>query len=463
MISQKVGSNRAVIVILFSILFSCEDNFQEVNTGKTLFNIKEAQTWFETLSKSQFIEQNLEKFSPRWDKAVFHKYSVEMPFTVDGKLQMPHSEYGLAHKGRARLVIYNAGKGFSAHIINYSPSMDFRGDIKKINASNYIKEFEGKVTIEPLTGGIRDVMVEQVIQNNNIVSSQPYSKWKNGEGSELRVQQWWQQCTDWYQWVSGEWSYLDTTCDIWWESDTGNNPYTPGWPESGGSGSSGSSPENGGTAVEIIVDNSITNHPKANCIYDKLRSNTIFNSLISAFDNNGGTINLYFKLGTISGTENGITSTTYPYNEVTITLDQVKLETRRTVEVARTFLHEYVHAKIFAELAKAGIASNEELTSDNFPGLFDAYVEYKNGNIPAEQVQHQYMASHYVDLIATALREFDTQNHNNPEITMDHYVALAWMGLSDTKAWIDLSPEVKSLINSKRNELLSWYSYINCN
>jgi len=171
MISQKVGSNRAVIVILFSILFSCEDNFQEVNTGKTLFNIKEAQTWFETLSKSQFIEQNLEKFSPRWDKAVFHKYSVEMPFTVDGKLQMPHSEYGLAHKGRARLVIYNAGKGFSAHIINYSPSMDFRGDIKKINASNYIKEFEGKVTIEPLTGGIRDVMVEQVIQNNNIVSS----------------------------------------------------------------------------------------------------------------------------------------------------------------------------------------------------------------------------------------------------------------------------------------------------
>src|SRR5690606_476101 len=133
---------------------------------------------------------------------------------------------------------------------------------------------------------------------------------------------------------------------------------------------------------------------------------------------------------TISGTENGITSTTYPYNEVTITLDQVKLETRRTVEVARTFLHESVHAKIFAELAKAGIASNEELTSDNFPGLFDAYVEYKNGNIPAEQVQHQYMASHYVDLIATALREFDTQNHNNPEITMDHYVALAWMGLS---------------------------------
>jgi len=133
------------------------------------------------------------------------------------------------------------------------------------------------------------------------------------------------------------------------------------------------------------------------------------------------------------------------------------------VEVARTFLHESVHAKIFAELAKAGIASNEELTSDNFPGLFDAYVEYKNGNIPAEQVQHQYMASHYVDLIATALREFDTQNHNNPEITMDHYVALAWMGLSDTKAWIDLSPEVKSLINSKRNELLSWYSYINCN
>lgn len=191
-----------------------------------------------------------------------------MPFTVDGKLQMPHSEYGLPHKGRARLVIYNDGRGFSAHIINYSPTMDFKGNIKKINAGNYIKEFEGKVTIEPLTGGIRGVMVEQVVQNKSIISSQPYTKWKGKEGSELRVQQWWQQCTDWYQWVSGEWSYLDTTCEVWWESGAGNNPYTPGWPESGGSGGGGSNPGNGGI-VDIIADNSLTSHPKANCIYTK--------------------------------------------------------------------------------------------------------------------------------------------------------------------------------------------------
>lgn len=388
-----------------------------------------------------------------------------MPFTVDGKLQMPHSEYGLSHQGRARLVIYNEGMGFSAHIIKYSPAKDFKGDIKKINAANYIKEFEGKVTIEPLTGGIRGVMVEQVVQNKSIISSQPYAKWKGKEGSELRVQQWWQQCTDWYQWVSGECSYLDTTCDIWWESDTGNNPYTPGWPESGGSGGAGSSPENGGTTFDIIVDYSITNHPKANCIYTKLGSNSTFTNLISAFDNNGGAMNLYFKLGNISGTVNATTTGIYPYNELTITLDQTKLQNYRTVEVARTFLHEAVHAKIFSELGKAGIANYEQLTSANFPGLFDAYVEYKNGNIPQDQVQHQYMAGHYVNLIAAGLKEFDTRNHNNPEITMDHYVALAWDGLRGTKAWAGLSPEVKAKIETDFDYIINgcWCSVINCN
>ncbi|MCE7864523.1 MAG: hypothetical protein DYG99_13360 [Bacteroidetes bacterium CHB5] len=149
MISQKVGSSLALLAILFSVLVSCEDNFQEVNTDKTLFNIEEAKTWFETQTKIPFIERRLGKLSPRWDKAVLHEYSIEMPFTIDGLLQMPHSEYGLSHQGRARLIIYNAGKGFSAHIINYSPAKDFRGDIKKINAGNYLKEFEGKVTIEP--------------------------------------------------------------------------------------------------------------------------------------------------------------------------------------------------------------------------------------------------------------------------------------------------------------------------
>ncbi|MCE7864524.1 MAG: hypothetical protein DYG99_13365 [Bacteroidetes bacterium CHB5] len=318
-------------------------------------------------------------------------------------------------------------------------------------------------------------MVEQVVQNNSIVSFQPYTKRKNREGSELRVQQWWQQCTDWYQWdSSGEWSYLDTTCEVWWESDD-SAPYTPGWPGSGGSGSGGSpSPGNGGTVVDVVVDNSLTSHQKANCIYNKIRSNASFNNLISAFDNNGGAMNLYFKLDNIQDPDiNGITSTTYPYNEVTITLDQTNLENNRTVEVARTFLHEAVHAKIYSELAKAGIASNEQLTSDNFPGLFDAYVEYKNGNMPETQIHHQYMAGHYVDLIAAGLKEFDTQNHNNPEITMDHYKALAWMGLTgkinepttQTKAWKSLSPEAQAKILNDVEFIIfnCWCSSINCN
>lgn len=69
------------------------------------------------------------------------------------------------------------------------------------------------------------------------------------------------------------------------------------------------------------------------------------------------------------------------------------------------------------------------------------------------------------NLIATGLKEFDTRNHNNPEITMDHYVALAWDGLRGTKAWNDLRQEVKAKINNDSDYIINgcWCSVINCN
>ena len=135
-------------------------------------------------------------------------------------------------------------------------------------------------------------------------------------------------------------------------------------------------------------------------------------------------MNLYFKLGNIPGTVNAKTTGIYPYNELTITLDQTKLQNRRTVEVARTFLHEAVHSKIFSELAKAGIVNYEQLTSDNFPGLFDAYVEFKNGNIPEDDIHHQYMAGHYIELIATGLKNLIPEITITPKliwITIGHW------------------------------------------
>ena len=72
------------------------------------------------------------------------------------------------------------------------------------------------------------------------------------------------------------------------------------------------------------------------------------------------------------------------------------------------------------------------------------------------------MAQKYIDLIAEGLKEFDTMNHNNPDINMDHYRALAWSGLERTQAYSNLSQIAKDKIRDDRDLIFSWYSTINC-
>ena len=80
------------------------------------------------------------------------------------------------------------------------------------------------------------------------------------------------------------------------------------------------------------------------------------------------------------------------------------------------------------------------------------------------------MAAQYVQLIAEGLREFDTRNHNNPEITMDHYVALAWQGLksksdgTETKAFGLLTADQKKKVSNDLKAILydCWCTKISC-
>jgi hypothetical protein len=231
--------------------------------------------------------------------------------------------------------------------------------------------------------------------------------------------------------------------------------------DTGGGGPGGSDP--GETPIEvdvdINVDPSITGDPKANCIYNKLLTNEKFNEILRDFENNGS-LNVTFKLEELSKpSENGITRSIPPYNNVEIIIDYTNLQNHSTVEAARTFLHEAIHAKIFGYMYLNGIMTYDQLNATNFPELWDAYVISKaSGATP----QHELMANMYIDIIAEALRIFDVQNHNNPDVTLEHYRALAWDGLRDTQAYISLLQTQKDKIDSDRMSLM-WNVYINCN
>lgn len=102
---------------------------------------------------------------------------------------------------------------------------------------------------------------------------------------------------------------------------------------------------------------------------------------------------------------------------------------------ASALLHEITHA-YFLTLVDSYKTYPINLPFDALPILYQAY-EYKNypgGNVAA---QHQAMAIKYVDIIASALQEFD----GNYTIPYQVYTDLAWRGLMDTPAFKEKFPE----------------------
>ena len=102
---------------------------------------------------------------------------------------------------------------------------------------------------------------------------------------------------------------------------------------------------------------------------------------------------------------------------------------------ASALLHEITHA-YFLNLVDGYKTYPTNLPFDALPILYQAY-EYKNYPGGTVAAQHQVMAIKYVDIIASALQEFD----GNYTIPYQVYTDLAWRGLMDTPAFKEKFPE----------------------
>ena len=122
-----------------------------------------------------------------------------------------------------------------------------------------------------------------------------------------------------------------------------------------------------------------------------------------------------------------------------IELNEVRLMNLTPLMVAKTIMHEVIHADIFAKLMslKSSLKSNlsvdemkelsEALNDQNFPTLNYYYEKY----VFDVTAQHQYMAEYFVDVIAAVLQEID------PTVSKETRTAIAWIGLTETKTVID--------------------------
>ena len=139
---------------------------------------------------------------------------------------------------------------------------------------------------------------------------------------------------------------------------------------------------------------------------------------------------------------------------------------RPSVDIARTFIHEIIHAEIFRKLLSIAGVSGGSLSNltrqdiinakDSYPGLYDYWTRYVLNTSNPSSPQHELMAQHMVTTISTALQQFD------PSLSYDQAVAISWSGLrkgvhgDDTSVINSLTGLVVDPITNANESTVAW-------
>ena len=233
-----------------------------------------------------------------------------------------------------------------------------------------------------------------------------------------------------YYWEYSDGSRETISCSAW--DCTSINMYVP---NGGGGGGSNGASYNTERETEKIEDDKIINEltDKAKCVYNKLNSmSASFKNSIQKFDGQFPVAHLKFSINNeLPSTTNAETSNAGTHF-IEISLNGKTLSSRTTLGLARTFIHETIHAEMYRKLRSVGYS----VSIDDFPGIYDYYRRHKNW-------QHQQMASHFRETISSSLKDFD-----NNQQSQQLYDDLAWVGLQGTVAWNNLSLSERRLITS---------------
>lgn len=136
---------------------------------------------------------------------------------------------------------------------------------------------------------------------------------------------------------------------------------------------------------------------------------------------------------------------------ITITFNTNALN-RPTLDIARTFMHEMIHAEMYRKLLTlSNVDGNIDrgkldkmIKGHDYTGLEDYYIRY--GKSIGEKMQHELMGAHYIGILKNFLRQVD------PSISTSDAEAMAWRGLVGTYTWnIKSTSEKKRLLDAYEN------------
>ncbi len=331
------------------------------------------------------------------------------------------------------IIEQKSGQGNWMYIIEYENDQGELGAKFDSKFTGWLRRYdlEGKLLSEERIEQGSSIVVNQNGNNARVESSNCYTE------------------SDFVDWTVCKSSSYGSYC--YEETTVESSEMCAGTPEIDGGSSGGSS--GGGYVVvvqpprvrELKLTPSFTSNQKAMCIWNKINSNGFFTSMMQSFV--GDTefdveVKIEPSLFNEKGEEvNGKAIWRGPDLPILIQYSNAYLSSAASIRVARTFLHEIIHAEIF-RYQNTSLPIGTEITEMLSLGS-----------------HHEVMSINYVNQLASALNSihhnFDYQLYANflnyPEgVPLPFYEALAWEGLRTE------NPVYEKLSTKKKTEIDNW-------
>ncbi|MCC9017680.1 MULTISPECIES: hypothetical protein [Flavobacterium] len=414
---KKHPYNLLTIVLLCLLIFSCspENDYTSIEKQESALLIR-SKEWLN--SKHTINEKDV-----LWNSATLYQQSAENSFVAI--IPVKSSNSFLLQKIILDINDYNiTGKLWS---FDFKDSQEIE-DLQKIATHKILESFTGELRITNLeTMDTRKDNYKQGIANgNNLFSkSSGAGVCNNCHGDEGAIK-------------LNEVVVTGPGGSPWPNPIT--NPVNPPIVPIGGGSSGGSANWN---RVEQIKDNNLD--PCGKSALEKLK-NLKQNDITKMLQRFGGPISPYdvtMQKGPVLGGPSVFGQTIkLSDNNYQITINQDYLNgvidsepnsPPTDLSVATTLIHEIIHAYFLSIIDQQKSTGNSSLS--DFPTLFEAYVRSTNPGSPSNDMadaHHAEIANRYVDIMASALQEFNTGTPVASGAAQQMYKDLAWGSLQGT-------------------------------
>ncbi|MBL6447586.1 hypothetical protein JMN32_14805 [Fulvivirga sp. 29W222] len=202
------------------------------------------------------------------------------------------------------------------------------------------------------------------------------------------------------------------------------------------------------------IDDSELDTCVADIITDLTEINTSLGFLLHAITGKTPPFNWKVKTGPSSGTAQTATAYDRSTKTVTTAFDVTKFGSSSDISIARTILHESLHAWLvywYREIHSVGITEDEDY-SPSYPELLTLFSETNDLQVS----HHEFIADKFIGAITSSLYQYAISKGHNVEF--GYIAALAWGGLQETDIFknnFSLSQEIdiSNIINIELNGL----------